>query len=330
MRIFVTGGTGLLGNTILRQLALANESSVALVRGKPDPQVFEGIPCEFVSGDLEDKTLLANAIQNCDSVIHSAGLIHLGWKRLDESMRVNRDASATIADLCLRHHKKLVHVGTLNAMAVGTPDNIPDESTPRDANGGQIPSSYVVSKQAGVDAVLERVPQGLNAIIVHPGFMLGPWDWKPSSGRMMVEVGKAWRPVAPAGGCSLCDVRDVAAATIQATVRDLPSGRQYILAGHNWTYLQLWTEMARRYKRRPPLAKVGPVPRWIAATVGDLVSRFTKNESDLNSAAIKMSSQYHWGNSQRAIDELGYQIRPAHETLDDAAKWLQRASASTF
>jgi dihydroflavonol-4-reductase len=328
MRIFVTGGTGLLGNTILRQLTQAKHSITALVRQTPEAQVFEGIRCEFISGDLDDSTSLDHAIQNCDAVIHSAGLIHLGWKRLEESMRVNRDSATTIADLCLRHHKKLVYVGTLNAMAIAALGCIPDEDTARYANGGQIPSSYVVSKQAGVDAVLQRVPRGLDAVIVHPGFMLGPWDWKPSSGRMMVEVGKAWRPVAPAGGCSLCDVRDVAAATIEATLRDLPSGRQYILAGHNWTYLQLWTEMARRYNRRPPLAKVGPIPQRIAGMIGDGISRLTKNESDLNSAAIKMSSQFHWGNSQRAMDELDYHIRPAVETLDDAARWLQRAKSS--
>ena len=165
---------------------------------------------------------------------------------------------------------------------------------------------------------------GLDGVVVHPGFMLGPYDWKPSSGRMMVEVQKAWRPLAPSGGCCVCDVRDVASGTLAALDSGITGGREFILGGHNWTYLRLWTEMARRVGRRPPLKALGPVPKWIGGLVGDTISKFSKGESDLNSAAIAMSSQFHWHDSSRAIAELGYTIRPAEETLDDARDWLDR------
>ena len=46
-------------------------------------------------------------------------------------------------------------------------------------------------------------------------------------------------------------------------------------------------------------------------------------ESDCNSAAVKMSAQYHWYDSSRAERELGYQARNVQETLDDAAAWVR-------
>jgi dihydroflavonol-4-reductase len=322
MRIFVTGGSGLLGNTILRQLSESGYELLALVRGQAEPQVFDGIDTDFASGDLLDEDVILDAVSRCDAVIHSAGLIHIGWKRLDESMRVNRDGTRVVVDACLKHDRKLVHIGTVNTLAVGSPDLLADESTSRDHAGGQIPCSYVKSKCAGVQEVQRGVERGLRAVVVHPGFMLGPWDWKPSSGRMIVEVGRSWKPIAPSGGCSVCDSRDVAAGTIAAMHADVENGRDYVLAGENWAYVDLWAEMAKRMGRRGPVMAAGPLQRWIGATVGDLCSMVAA-EGDLNSAGVRMSSQFHWYDCSRARDELEYQTRDVHETLDDAVAWIQ-------
>ncbi len=327
MRIFVTGGTGLLGNTILRQLSSQGDALLSLVRGEPDRQVFNGIDTEFVQGDLSDTDRIQRAVAESDAVIHSAGLIHLGWGRRDESMQVNREGTATIVDACLKHRRKLVHVGTVNTLAVGSIDRPADETTPLDHAGGQVPCSYVDSKRAGIREVQRGVQAGLNAVIIHPGFMLGPWDWKPSSGRMMVEVAKSWKPIAPPGGCSLCDARDVAAATIQAVRAELQSGREYILAGHNLTYLDLWRRMAEHMRVRGPMVKAGPVQMMLAASVGQLWAtiavRRGATEPDINSAAVRMSRQFHWYDSERARRELGYQTRDPEATLHDAALWLR-------
>ena len=108
MRVFVTGGTGLLGNAVLRELNAAGHDSVALVRSSHDSVVFEGVDTEFVSGDLLDRDLITKVVQDCDAVIHAAGLIHLGWKRLRESMRVNGEGTQIMVDACLQHSSKLL------------------------------------------------------------------------------------------------------------------------------------------------------------------------------------------------------------------------------
>lgn len=322
MRVFVTGGTGLLGNTILRQLSDSGHELISLVRGEPDEKVFEGINTKFVKGDLSDSKIINEAVECSDAVIHSAGLIHIGWKRMEESMRVNRDGTGVIVDACLQFKRKLIHVGTVNTLAIGSIESPSNEDTPLDFAGGQIPCSYVISKRAGVDQVQRGVKQGLCAVIVHPGFMLGPWDWKPSSGRMMLEVGKSWKPIAPSGGCCVCDSRDVAAGTIAAMNADVENGREFILGGENWKYLDLWVEMAKRMGTRAPIMAAGPAQRWIGSVVGDLWS-LVAGEGDLNSAGVKMSSQLHWHDSARAKAELGYTNRDVAESLDASAQWIQ-------
>ena len=177
MRILVTGGTGLLGNNILRQLDTNRYQLLALIRSEPHNEVFQGIDCQFVSADVVQQQAIDSAVSQSDAVIHSAGLIQLGWSRLVESMQVNRDGTRYLVDACLKHHKPLVHVGTVNTVAIGCKTGPSNEETPLAHQGGQIPCSYVTSKRAGVDEVLKGVKQGLDAAIVHPGFMLGPWDW---------------------------------------------------------------------------------------------------------------------------------------------------------
>ncbi len=328
MRVFLTGGTGLLGNTILRQLEAEDHFVASLVRAQtksasPKWRSLDGLKTKPVIADLLDADSIDAAVKDSDVVIHAAGMIHLGWHRLDESMRINRDGTRILADACLRHDRKLVHVGTVDTLALGSLNKPADESTPISDSNRNPPTSYVQSKIAGVEVVREAVLKGLRAVIVHPGFMLGPWDWTPSSGRMILEVGRTWRPFAPSGGCSVCDSRDVAAATIAAIDRGGDDGRQYILAGHNMSYLELWKRIAKAMNVRSPLLKTGPAVLWTVGSFGDVMAAVTGREGDLNSGAIQMSRKLHWYDSSRAIAELGYQIRDFDETLNEAVQWIR-------
>jgi dihydroflavonol-4-reductase len=292
------------------------------VRSKPDPDVFDRVRTEFVYGDLLDSQTIDDSVARCDVVIHAAAHIHIGWRKPEESMRVNRDGTKVVVNACLKHNRKLIHVASTNTLAIGTRESPANETTPLDNAGGQVPCNYVQSKRAGVLDVQQAISRGLYAIIVCPGFMVGPWDWKPSSGRMMLTVGRNWKPIAPAGGCCVCDARDVSAAIIRAIDTEVESGREYILGGENWTYKRLWKEMAQRMGTRGPLFAAGPLQRWIGGAVGDLWG-LVFAEPDLNSAGIRMTRQYHWYDSSRARKELGYRNRDVCESLDDAAQWIR-------
>ena len=90
----------------------------------------------------------------------------------------------------------MVYVSTINTLGVGLRDRLADEEW---VAGPNVPCPYVLSKQAAERSVREQIERGLDASIVHPGLMFGPWDWKPSSGRMLIEVVQRFTP-AGAGG----------------------------------------------------------------------------------------------------------------------------------
>jgi dihydroflavonol-4-reductase len=153
--------------------------------------------------------------------------------------------------------------------------------------------------------------------------MFGPWDWKPSSGRMILEVAKAGVPFSPPGGSSVCDVRDVAQGVV-AALRRGRSGKRYVLGGENITYFDLWCLIADATGTRRPRWKLGPVLQTLAGGAGDLWGKVARKEPELNSAAIKISTYYHYFSSRLAEEELGYTYRPARESIAAAKDWFQQ------
>lgn len=320
MRILITGANGLLGNNIARLAQERGMSIAGLCRSDGANLAFGSLDIEVFQVDMVDRDKLARVFENrFDAVIHCAASIHIGWKFVDQGMRVNRDGTRYLLEEAGKRGIKFIHVSTVNTLPVGTKDRIVDEKT---QGGGQVLCNYVVTKMAAERLAVEAAEAGQDVVIVHPGFMLGPWDWKPSSGRM-IQALQGFAPLAPSGGCTVCDPRDVGAAILNAIVNGV-SGRHYILGGENMMYLDLWRRICKAIGKKGPLTYLRSPGRIIASTIGDTISRFTNQELDINSAAINMSSQIQWFSSQRAINELGYQPRPATESIQDAAVWLRQ------
>jgi len=317
----VTGGTGLVGNNVVRALLARGRKVRVLVR-RSSPvaaRAFAGLPVEQVAGDLDDIAALERATAGTAAVIHSAALVQCGWWHADEMRRVNVDGTRNVARAAQRAGVRLVHVSSVDALGLRA-DGIPaDEETPP---GGMPEIPYVVTKRAAEAAVLDEVAGGLDAVIVNPVYMLGPWDWKPSSGQMVIEVGAKGKGLfAPPGSNDFVDVRDVAEGILAALDRGR-TGRRYILGGHALSYFEAWNVLARVAGTRPPRGSVPGGLVRLAGRFGDLVSVLARGEQPLNSAATAMSLLAHNFSSRRAQEELAYRYRPFEETVHDAWNWF--------
>ena len=325
--IFVTGGTGLLGNCILRELAARGVPARALCRPATDHAPLADLDLEIVQGDLSDPDLLSRAIRGCRAVIHSAAFIHLGWSRLDQSRAVNVAGTRHVVQACAEQGARLIHISTVDTLPAARCLNQPIDER---GQGGldNPPCNYVISKREAEQVVRQAMSQHrLDAVIIHPGFMLGPYDWKPSSGRMLWHVARAPLAFAPRGGCSVCDARDVASGVVNAVSQGV-SGQAYILAGENISYRQLWSRMRQVAGRSPRVF----CPHRVLSLVGhlsDAVYRILPlREGDLNGAVIAMGQLNHYYRSDLAVQQLEYRPRPLDQTLADAWQWLQQQRVS--
>ena len=317
--VLVTGATGLVGNNVVRMLVSRGESVRAFVRSrKVAERCLAGLPVETIEGTLEDEGGVQSAVDGARVVIHAAAMVHCGWRHHAEMARANVDGTRIVAAAARRAGSRFIHVSSVDAIGLRA-DGIPaDEETPP---GGMPECPYVVTKRDAEGAVHDEIARGLDAVIVNPVYMLGPWDWKPSSGRMLLEVGAGKGLFAPPGGNDFVDVRDVAGGILAAIGRG-QLGRRYILGGHSMSYFDAWRVFARIAGRMQPL---GTAPRGIvqmAGIAGDLASLFTARETPVNSAATRMSMLSHNFSCRRAQAELGYAFRPLDETVSDAWEWF--------
>lgn len=309
----VTGGTGLLGNNLVRTLVARGASVKVLVRRPPRPE-FAGLDVEAVEGDLDDPAALARLCADVDCVVHSAAAVDIRYGDRASFEAVNVGGTARLL-AALPAGVRLVHVSTVDALGMRSRAHPADEDCAPAPHEGGVP--YVDTKRAADRRVLDSAA---DAVIVYPTYMLGPWDWRPSSGKMILEIASGKGTLAPAGGNNFVDVRDVVEALLVAAGR--PRGGRWILGNENLSYREIWSLMAEVTGARPPM---GELPRWagsVAAGALDVARGVGLREGTINAAAVRMSFLPHYFSAERARRELGMAATPVRDAIAAAWAWF--------
>jgi len=169
---------------------------------------------------------------------------------------------------------------------------------------------------------------GLPAVIVNPSTPIGPHDVKPTpTGRMIRDAWFGRIPAFVDTGLNLVHVDDVAAGHLLAFARG-EIGRRYILGGENLSLRDILAEIARLAGRKPPrieLPRLGLMP---IAAIAEAWAWLTHGaEPQVTLDGLRMSRKKMYFSSERAVRELGYQFRPAHEAILAAVDWFRSRPA---
>lgn len=315
----VTGATGLLGNNLVRRLLERGERVRVLVRRGSDPRPLEGLDVQVRPGDVRDEAVVREAVRDVDRVFHAAARVRVGLRGLHQFRATNVRGTENVARAVQTAGVRMVHVSSVDALGWGTADHPADEDSPPGPDHG-VP--YVISKREAEATVLALVESGLDAVIVNPAYLLGPWDWKPSSGRMLLEVARGRALLAPPGGNDFCHVEAVAEGVVAAAERGR-RGRRYILGGEALPYREAWALFAHVTGGRAPLG-VAPAPLVQAlGLLGDAAGAVVGREPDVNSGSARLAVRPHHFSSRRAVAELGYRPVGAARAAADAWEWFR-------
>ena len=309
----VTGGTGLVGNNVVRALVAAG-ADVRVLSRRPPRREFAGLPVEEIAGDLHDSEALRCTFEGVECVVHAAAMVEIRYGGREEMERVNVGGTAAVL-AALPPGARLVHVSTVDALGMRTRARPADEDCAPATHEAGVP--YVDTKRAADQLVQES---GANTVIVYPTYMLGPWDWRPSSGKMLLEIASGKGVLAPSGGNNFVDVRDVAVGILAAA--GAPSGGRWILGGVDLSYHEAWTLMAEVTGARPPMAELPRWAAWSAAAALDVVRAVGIREGEINAAAVRMSTLPHYFSGAKAVAELGMPQTPVRTAMEAAWAWF--------
>ncbi len=320
MCILVTGATGLVGNNVVRMLVERGAQVRVFMREAADSRPLRDLSVEIARGDVRDAKAAQQAVDGARLIIHAAAVVKLGRRNHETLREINVEGTRTIARLARVAGIRLLHVSSTDAIGIKSISEPADEDTLFDVDT-QAP--YILSKVEAERLVLDEVDRGLDAVIANPSFMLGPWDWKPSSGQMLLEVarGRGW--LAPHGYYSVADVRDVSHGILAAAEHGRV-GRRYILSGETMSYLDSWRLFADVVGVRQPWGYAPRSAAWIGGRLGDLWGMMTGAEPNVNSVAVAVTDLERNYSCARAEAELGYHRRPVRETVRDTWEWFQQ------
>jgi dihydroflavonol-4-reductase len=190
-----------------------------------------------------------------------------------------------------------------------------------DGDDGRPDFRYARTKALGEQHALQAAADGLDVVVVNPGFLIGPGDVHRVSSWPIEEYLRGTLRFTVRGGLSYVDVRDVVAGMLLAEQRGV-SGERYILSNDegNLPYAEFFERVGAvsgrpRATYKLPVGTLTPFLRVSRALRLPLVP--------LDDNELRSSAYWWFYTSQKARTELGYGTRPLDETLADTIAWFK-------
>lgn len=325
MKVGLTGASGLLGGNLVRVLRDAGHTPVCTRRGSSRVGHLDALEPVWVDADLGDADALARAFDGCERVVHCAASTSVLPRATPALWSANVDGTGWVLKACeWAGVTRLVHVSSTVAVGVSDDGTPCTEGSAWNLREHGLADGYAVTKRAAEGLVDLAVEAGsVDAVIVNPAFLFGPYDARPSSGRMILEVAAGRARFATPGRNCFVDARRVAEGVWLAAERGA-TGRRYILGGENLTYGEAFARIATVVGASPPALQV---PRALAAPLGwagDLVQALTGREQAVTSTTLAWG--YHPGfvmDSGRARAELGWDPGSLDDGIRAAWDWFR-------
>ncbi len=331
MKILVTGGTGLLGSTITKQLHRLGHTVSVLHRPSSDRSLLSGVADEvlWLEGDIMDITGLEAAFNAVDMVVHAAAMVSFIPRQKRWMHQVNVEGTANVVNACLQAGiKKLCHISSVAALgrpetlrqSPAGPVEITEEQRWTDSSSN---SMYAITKHQAELEVWRGIAEGLNAVILNPSVILGEGDWHKSSTRLFKYIYDE-KPFYTDGLLNYVDVADVSDAACRLLLSDI-SGERFIVSAGTVPYKKFFSDAAAAMNKKAPTWKVNPF-------LAELIWRFEAVRTMITGTAPLLTretaraAQHHYQfNGQKLSLRTGMRYRSLEETLHRIGKSLKAA-----
>ncbi len=321
MRAFVTGSTGFLGSNLVSALNRRGIQVKAFHRPTSRLLALEGLEYEEVVGDLMDVDAMAEAMSGCDLVFHVAGVADY-WRNGSESLyRVNVGGTKAVLAAAMKAGvNRLVFTSSEAALGVPPRGTLGDESLQFNLPPELFP--YGHSKYLAEQEVRKAIQQGLDAVIVNPGVIIGPRDLNLISGSILIEAAKHGIPAYMDGGTNMIAVEDAAAGEIAAAEQGR-TGERYILGTENLTHWETVCMACQVVGCKLPKVRV---PGWLLRRAGQIALRAPvryRRLLPLDGSQMILGTEYFFFDNSKARRELDLPHTPIAQAMRETYEWYK-------
>ncbi len=320
-RAFVTGANGFLGLNLIEQLCAEGWEVVGLHLPGTATSYAEAFPITLVAGDITQPEQLEAAMPDApDAVFHTAAMTSIWARRNALQTRVNVEGTRNVARIALaKGARRLVHTSTWNTFGMGQREI--GEDTPQ--TGAQSWVNYVRSKALAEGEVRRAGDEGLKAVILNPGHLIGRYDTH-NWGRLIRMVHDGSLPGVPAVRSRFCHAEAVARAHVAAANRGR-AGETYLLPGVEASFREVLETIGRLIDKPIPGRDLPMPVLHLVARLKVLKAAVTGQEPDLTPEGVALMVNDPEIVSDKAKSELGYEPAALETMIADACAWMKDA-----
>lgn len=318
-KVLITGANSLLGTHVIHELLAAGYAVRGLLRRRNSYVGNTHPALELIEGSFTDRNTLRQTMQGCRYVIHCAARTGQSGD-YNSYKKINVAATTRLIETAIECGiKRVVYVASANVFAYGTKEQPGDEKRPIAFPFTESP--YAKSKYEALQQLADYHGQ-IEIVTVCPTFMIGAWDSRPSSGRIILRGYRRRIVFYPPGGKNFVAASDVARGIV-AALTHRRGGEAYLLAGENLSYAEFYRLLAARAHCHQRLIQI---PAWLLLAIGAIGDWLAKTglKSEISRANMRILCVGNYYTNAKSVRELCLCYRPLAEAIDEAVNWFVR------
>jgi nucleoside-diphosphate-sugar epimerase len=324
-RILVTGGTGFLGSYLLRFLVQHGYTNIRAIKRKNSSLDLVGDianQIDWVEGELTDWFFLSDCFEDIDWVFHVAALVSFDARDYKEMQLINVRVTADLVNLSLDNHiQKFCFVSSIAALGRSKVGETLDESAVW--KHSPYNSRYGMSKFLGEQEVWRGMAEGLSAVIVNPGMILGSGRWNEGTSRFFSLIDSGF-PFIPNGAATWVDVRDVVLAMYQLMISDIHSQRFILVAGIQ-SYNDFFKTAASALGKKISWIALPSFIQSLILPFAWLVARLSGNRPFITRESLRLSKNSFFYKTDKSLTIPGFiKYLPVQQSILDTVSAYQQ------
>lgn len=327
--ILVTGGTGLVGSHLLYQLTTNNNPVRAIYRNKNKLALTKKIfsyysenpdilfnKIDWVEADLLDIPLLTEAFKGITHVYHAAAFVSFEPDKYHLLRKTNIEGTANIVNISIVNKiEKLCYVSSVATIGSATSKDTLNELTLWNPEADN--SVYSITKYGAEMEVWRGTQEGLDAIIVNPGVIIGPGIWNYGSGNIFKKVYNGL-PFYTKGVTGYVGIEDVVLPMMKLMESPIKNER-FILVSENWPYKQFIDKIATSLNVKAPSKKASSLLLQMGWRLDWLKHKLTGKRRRLSKQLVHTLNSKSVYDNTKLKTQLNYQFKPLEKSIKEVA-----------
>lgn len=327
--VLVTGASGFVGSHLVRYLSAKGHIIRALYRSrKPTDEMLQLPGVSWMYADLLDIYDVEDAMQGVTEVYHCAAIVSFKKEDKEQLLHFNTESTAHVVnEALLQGVRKMVYVSSIAALGrskEGTP--ITEEEQWEESKYNSV---YADSKHRAELEVWRGQGEGLEAVVVNPGIIIGEGDWDTGSASLVRVVHKEF-PYYTSGINAWVDVTDVVNAMYMLMHSDI-TGERFIVSAGNFSYKDVFTQLAHAMNRKPPHKLAGPFMSSIVWRLSTLKSILTGKPSTITKETASTAQRKAMYDNTKLLKMLpDFAYTPFKATIERIARAYMSEKSEIF